>query len=126
MAKNMNRKGRRDTPPFIMLRLDIYDHPAWKALSSKAVLIWLEIRKRYNGRNNGEISLSVREAAIVAHCSKDTALKALNQLQTHGFIKMNNKGHFQNRHATTWTLTCEKLNDLPPTSDWRSWQPPKL
>jgi len=124
MAKNSNHKGRRDTRPFIMLRHDIYDHPSWQALSPKARCIWLEIKRRYNSRNNGEISLSVREAAIVVHCGKAAAQAALNQLQVHGFIRKNNKGYFQNRHATTWTLTSEQLNDHPPTSDWRNWQSP--
>ena len=122
MAKNTNRKGRRNTEPFIMLRYYIYDHRAWKALSPKARCIYLELRRRYNGRNNGEISLSMREASEVAQSSKATAQTALNQLVAHGFIRLNHKGHFRNRHATTWILTSEGMGDRARTSDWRNWK----
>lgn len=124
MAK-YNRKGRSKNTPFIMLRNDIYDHPAWKALSPKARCIYLELRRRYNGTNNGEISLSMREAAMVAKSSKSTAQKALIALKSHGFVAMMNKGHFRNRHATTWRLTCEATENNAPTNEWRQWKPDK-
>jgi hypothetical protein len=121
MAK-MNLKGRSKSRNFIMLRNDIYDSAAWSALCTKSRCIYLELRRRYNGHNNGEVSLSMREAAKVAKSSKSTAHKALMALDSHGFIAMINKGHFRNRHATTWRLTCEATEAAPPSNEWRNWQ----
>jgi len=36
---------------------------AWQALTPNERCIYLEIKKRFNGSNNGEIGLGVREAA---------------------------------------------------------------
>ncbi len=114
-------KGRRDKATFIMVRHDIYRSAAWRTLHAGARNIWLEIAYRYNGRNNGEISLSVREASMAALCGKSTAHKHLKQLQEHGFIHIAEKGTYSNRIATTWILTHENHYDRTPTNEWRKW-----
>lgn len=125
MAKH-NQKGRsKGKGNFIMLRYDIYYSAAYQNLNPKAACIYLAIKRRFNGHNNGEIGLSMREAASIAKCSKSTAQKAFNELLAHGLIAMNNKGHFRNRHASTWRLTCEATEKQAPTNEWRSWQPYK-
>lgn len=100
-------------------------HVSWKQLHPGARVIYIELRKRFNGINNGEISLSYREAADVALCGKDTARRHLNQLIEHGYIKVANKGHFRNRWATTWILTNESYANQAPTDEWVKWQPQK-
>jgi DNA-binding transcriptional regulator YhcF (GntR family) len=97
------------------------NNQAFKDLSPLEVRIYMEIKKRYNGSNNGEISLSCREAAEIGKCGKDTAGKAMRELARHGFIKYNKKGKFTNRRATTFTLTCERLEGKPKTDDWKYW-----
>lgn len=81
----------------------------------------MEIRKRFNGVNNGEISLSTREAGEICKCNKDTAANAIKGLARHGFIYFSKKGKFTNRQASTFTLTCERLNGNPKTDDWKIW-----
>jgi len=129
MGKNRpgrtNQKGRNKHAPFVMIRRDIYSSASFRDLSNIAVRIFLEIRRRFNGFNNGEISLSCREAATVAHCGKGTAQKALRELMDHGLIKKAHEGQFHYRLATTWTLTSEPLGDAAPTNEWRDWQPEK-
>jgi len=118
-----NATGRNETERFIMLTRNIYSHHAWLALSNVSVRIYLEIRRRYNGANNGEISLSYREASAVAHCSPATAGRALAELGLHGFIRESTKGIYTVRKASTWILTSEKIGENPPTKDWYQWQP---
>ena len=79
---------------------------AYRSLSCYARCLLVELYRRYNGGNNGEISMSVREAAELLGCNKDTALKAFRELEERGFIKSNVKGAFtlKERHATTWIL----------------------
>lgn len=119
------KKRGQSTEPFVKLTKNYLNHPAWKTLSPEARCLYIEIRSRYNGLNNGEISLSCREAATVAHCGKGTANKKLHELMEHGFIKPNKRGQFTLRHATTWILTNEAYQYQGPTNEWRQWQPGK-
>lgn len=120
-------QGKNKYDPFVMIRRDIYDSAAFKSLSPVAVRILLEIRRRYYGLNNGEISLSCREAATVCHVSTATASRALKTLRERGFIKPTTQGVFTLRLATTWTMTWERLKEssptpILPTNEWRQWQ----
>lgn len=120
MAK-MNKSGRAKHERIVILTHSILNSDAWRCLSTEAICLFVEIRKRFNGRNNGEISLSMREAAEVAKCSKSSASRHLNQLVEYGFIDLHNKGLMRNRHASTWFLTMEKSDTHPsyPTNRWR-------
>lgn len=97
--------------------------PAYRELSCVARALYTEIKSFYNGSNNGEIFLSVRMAADRLGVSDNTANKALNALQAHGFIKPRVKGSFTRkvRHATTWELTEYPLNNVLPTRDYQTW-----
>ena len=100
------------------------DTEAWRALNPACRALYLELVRRYNGHNNGEISLSVREAARLLHIAKDTATKALKELEDKGFIKRNVCGSFnwKLKHATTWILTEHDLGDEPATKEFASWR----
>jgi hypothetical protein len=100
------------------------DSQAWQDLPPPACKIWIEIRRRFNGVNNGEMSLSVREAAIAGNCGKSSAQRHLATLVRHGFIALNNIGMMGNRHASTWFLTSEKsaLDPSYPTNAWKRYQ----
>lgn len=122
----MNAKGRRKGGDrFVKLIYPLLESPAYKDLSPEATRILTEIMRRHNGMNNGEISLSVREAGKVAHCSKSTAGQKLIELQTHGFIAVVKKGRKTVRHATTWRITSERTmngtSEKPATNEWKTW-----
>lgn len=122
-SKNKNRsKGK-----FIMLRHDIYDSEAWRSLSPKARCVWLELARRYNGINNGDIGLSNREAGKACNISKNTGGKALIELEEKGFIKVTAYSGFKNKYrvANRYALTHERYQDKPPTNEWRNWKPEK-
>ncbi len=62
---------------------------AWRALSTTAQALYPWLKLEWRGpraNNNGQISLSVRQAANVMGISKDTAAKAFQELQAKGFI----------------------------------------
>lgn len=105
----------------------LLNFPAWRSLSTQAKAIYIEIAQRFNGSNNGEISLSVREVARHVHVAKDTATKAFHELEAKGFIRRNVCGSFnwKLRHATTWILTEHPFNDQPATKDFARWAPNK-
>ena len=122
MAKYSKNKGRGKRQSFVMLRYDIMDSPAWRSLSPNARCVWLEIMRRYNGYNNGDIPLSCREAGELCRISKGTAGRALKDLQDKGFIKIGTFAGFQNKHrvSTRWEVTHERCGEKPPTNEWKS------
>lgn len=87
-----NKKhGREPTGKYAVMPLSVMDTPAWRALSLSAQALhpWLVMEfkgKRFN--NNGQIKLSVRQAALKMGISKDTAARAFRDLQAKGFLRV--------------------------------------
>ena len=129
------RSGRRvdetgrSIGPTRFLKLDhwILKTEAWRSLPPASRAVYIEIAQRYYGSNNGEISLSVREAARLVHIAKDTASSAFHELEAKGFIRRHVCGSFnwKLKHATTWILTEHPFNDQPATKDFTRWTPEK-
>ncbi len=120
-SKRHNRNKGRNGGRFVALPYNMLESAAWSDLSPAAALIFIELKRRYNGSNNAEISLSCREAAIAGKCGKGTASQKLEELVKVGFIKPSSKGHFHNRHATTWILTCEATAKTAPSNEWKNY-----
>lgn len=106
--------------------------PAWRSLSATARAIYLEIEQRYGGigSNNGRIVYSVRMASEAVHIGKDTAARALVELQQRGFLKATKRGAFslKTRHASEWMLTAHvsDISSHAATKDYEQWQPPQI
>jgi DNA-binding transcriptional regulator YhcF (GntR family) len=60
----------------------------------------IELLSIYNGRNNGYIALSARDAAERIGCSKDTANRAFVELRAIGFVEVSIVGAFHRKTAT--------------------------
>ena len=68
--------------------------PAWRALSVHAqiLLVWIKLEwKGPNANNNGRIYMSVRQAADLIGCSRETAARALKDLQRKGWLVVTQK-----------------------------------
>jgi len=110
--------------------------PAWKDLNATARAIYIEIAQRYNGTNNGFIVYGLREASRDLKIGTSTAKRTFDDLQAHGFIVAEQRGHFRwkiditgerHRPATEWRLT-EYHNDKTvaieskyPTKEFTRW-----
>lgn len=101
---------------------------AWKALSMTARCLEMELKALFNGANNGEIFLSVREAAKRLGVSPNTAAKAFRELEEKCFIIAKQRGHFdwKQRHATSWILTEFEYNGKAATKDFMRWKKEKI
>lgn len=122
----VNKKGRSKFRTFVMLRHDVTGSPAFLSLSPVAVAVLIQVRRRYNGSNNGEIPLSVREAAGLVNVSPDTAGRAFKELVAKGFLVSTRKSTFANKKMSRrWRLTDEATETELPTNEWRTWKPPK-
>jgi hypothetical protein len=100
-------------PPFVMIGKATFDSDEYRSLTSfERDVLWLLIR-RYNGKNNGAVSLGAREAAEWYGYKKSSANNALRHLEETGFISPVHKGHFvpfpgRQSFATTWHLNFLK------------------
>lgn len=93
----------------------------------RALLI--ELKSLYNGSNNGELFMSVREAARRLNVGRDAADDHLEDLQDRGFIKPKVAAGFdwktaaRARKATCWILTEYATEEAAPTRDFQKWAP---
>lgn len=134
MSKHQKKTG---LPKFVQLFHWEMDNPAYRDLSALARGIYLEIKRRYNGSNNGFIVYSVRQAADEFGVSKSTTARAFTELQTHGFIFAEQRGAFhwkidvsglRHRPASEWRLTAyhnDRVHGIEsryPTKDFMRWE----
>jgi DNA-binding transcriptional regulator YhcF (GntR family) len=125
MARH-NKTGRsKNYERFVALNHSLLNSKAWQDLRCVARCTYVEIAKRYAGRNNGRIPFSIREVAEALHCSRATAMRALDELQDHGFLVVTKKGAFNIKHrmASEWRLTehgCD-VTDALATKDYARW-----
>lgn len=80
---------------------------AWKALSAAAKILYLYVKCKYNGSNNGEIVLNYSELrGVRGVCSPSTISKAFRELERSGWITRTQVGglyRFQNKYSLTGT-----------------------
>ena len=81
--------GRR----FIQLYHNVKRSRAYHGLSVYARCALFELLERYTGINNGMIGLGCRELAEELNCSRDTAAKALRELDDSGLVATSDGGY---------------------------------
>lgn len=133
MSRRRNPKSWRFSDRYVMLFEWMLKSLAWQHATVYERCLYLEIRRRYNGRNNGDISLSQREAMKLLGCSNTPVERAFKGLIAKGFIKPQQRGSFDwkaGRRATRWLLT-EINQDVPEytaaggTKEFMRWRPPE-
>ena len=128
----MARQRKKYTGPrFIQIYDFEMDCAAYRHLSVYARALLIEFRRAYNGHNNGKIVMSVRQAAKLIGCNKDTAAKAINELEEKGWICLMQKGRFDqktNKTASLWRITNQPVGmgvDINETKEYMKWRPPE-
>src|SRR5262249_18043733 len=129
IAKVMSKAGASNRR-FVMTDHDAMASAAWLVIvKTGAVPLLLEISRRCNGRNNGEISYSQREAEERFGCSSHTAVQWFRVLQEAGFIVLVRKGSFNQKagvgRASIWRLTMEPCEGKEPTRDYLNFVAPE-
>lgn len=126
--RKMNKKGRNE-PTFSRLPHWVQDSAAFRSLKPGPRALLIEMIRKYNGRNNGQIIMSARQACEAINIAdKDTALRYLNQLRDVGLIRPIKVGGFNMKDATAsrateWALTWERVNEQLPTREFMDWKP---
>jgi hypothetical protein len=111
-----------------------YNSEAFQSLSCTARCLLLELKMLHNGRNNGTLFLSVREAARRIHIGKNQAAQAFSDLQARGFIRPSVVGAFNLKAgarrgmATSWVLTEFPIGEEKGAGsrDFMRWKAPTV
>ncbi len=96
---------------FLSLDHDFVRSDKVASLSAKGKALMFAMADRYNGRNNGSIPYSVKEAMTWLHCGTSTALRTFRELEDASLIVAVRKGSFDHKNgvrkgtATEWQLT---------------------
>ena len=117
--RKANATGRNDTEQYVPIPYTMARSSAWRSLSGSAVKVWVELRSRFNGRNNGDLSISMDEGARLLGIGKATIHRAFAELEAKGFVKMTKRGQWYGRMATTWAVTDRPIQGHLPTRDWQ-------
>lgn len=121
-----NKKGRSDQERWVGLPHSVFYSASYRAMSGNGRSLLWEMIGRYNGYNNGELSLSVRDAQRMLGLGSDAAVtRAFKEIEAHGFAVTVEKGAFGRkvRHATTWRLTFRPSREESATHDYLRWKP---
>jgi DNA-binding transcriptional ArsR family regulator len=115
--------GRSEYPEqFVSLGYSFVRSPAFRSLSGPAVKVFMEVRCRFNGGNNGKLTLSLEEAARLLGLGKATVSRALAELEEKGFVICTKRGQWYGRQASTWAVTLLPVDGHLATHKYKQWQ----
>lgn len=108
-----NQKGRNPTSRFARLDHRLLNSSAYRALSTAARALLVELTMLDNGENNGSLYLGIRDAAGRLGMSDLTAVRsAFDELQELGFIEMTEGASFHVKAAEKSRARCWRLTWL--------------
>ena len=94
---------------FVMLRHSLLYSERYQNLPAVAQALYVRIAARYNGRNNGQIPYSARDAKKELHIGQYTAYRAFKKLREQDLIIRRKRGSFvrktQEAKASEWEVT---------------------
>lgn len=101
---------------------------AWATLKPGPRALYVELKRRFNGGNNGAIRMSVREAATLLNVHRNTVTTYFSDLVDRGLIVQTRSGHLGfNGYgiASTWALSeLRRANGQSADLRFREWTPP--
>lgn len=127
--KKPYKRGKRGAGRHVQLPEWLQASHAWATLPPGPRALYIELKRRFNGSNNGQIFLSHRDAAKALNCHRNTVGGWFHQLEERGFIFMTQAPHLGPSgvgQASVWGL-----GELPTPDgraarkDFMRWEPKK-
>lgn len=116
----------------VQLREWVQASLAWATMKPGPRALYVEIRRRFTGSNNGRIILSHRDAAKALAVHRNTVGPYFDELVARGFIRMTQAPYLGPSgigQAPHWALEEEMTDDMKPASksfmSWRLIQKPR-
>lgn len=127
MAATYKNK-KRGAGRHVQLSEALQSTEAWADLKPGPRALYIALKRRYNGQNNGRIMLSHREAAIALNVNRNTIGGYYQDLIDHGFVRITEGYHLgPNGIGQTAKLALTELHTVdgkPATHDFRAWKKP--
>jgi hypothetical protein len=123
--RKTDKTGHSVSDQYAIMDYSFLRSNAVRQLSGPAIKVFLELRARFNGKNNGRITLSLDECRRLFSIGKRTAQRAFQELEAKGFVRLIVLGRWYGRKASEWQLTMLPRDGCPPTHDWKMWKPEK-
>lgn len=119
-------KGKRGAGRHVQLSEHLQATEAWADLKPSPRALYVELKRRYNGGNNGRIILSHRDAAKALNVNRNTVGAWFKELEAHGFITMTEAPHLGPEgigRATVWAMQeCSTADGKPARNGYRDWR----
>lgn len=128
-----NPTGRSKKTPddyFVQLYKTFLQEPAWRSLPMGARVLYIAVKSYYNGTNNGELFMSVRDAAALIGCTPRSAHRWFQELTDKGFLRRTGGGSLGadgKGEAQCWRLTeiGHRNHNIvyQPSREYKEWTP---
>lgn len=126
MARKPYKHHKKGVGHFVQLHEWFQKTEAWATLPPGPRALYIELKRRYTGSNNGRITMSHREAAKLLNVHRNTVGPWFRELEARGFIVMTQapylgpSGIGQTSH---WLLTELPSDDMKTArKTFASWQ----
>jgi len=93
----MSKRSKK--PSFVMLLHETIDAPEFKSLTDKEAMIYILLRRHYNGSNNGSIGLSYGRIKNLRGYAQPTISEAFKGLEEKGWIT-------KTKHGGLYRFSC--------------------
>lgn len=120
------KRKKRGAGRFVQLSEHLMQSEAWATLKPGPVALYVALKRRYNGRNNGRLILSYRDAAKLLNVHRNTITGYFQALEERGLIFMTQGAYLgpdgigQSPHwALSELATCD---GKPATMAFRKWR----
>ena len=129
MAKQYKRYKRGGAGRHVQLPEWLQVSEAWATMTPGARALYIELKRRFNGSNNGQIFLSHRDAAQALNVHRNTVGKFFRELEQRGFIRLTVGPHLGPSgigQASVWALEELPTQDgKPPGKAFLRWSAEK-
>ncbi|EEX15851.1 conserved hypothetical protein [Citreicella sp. SE45] len=123
------KRHKKGAGRFVQLTEYMQATAAWRDLKPGPRALYVELKRRFTGSNNGEIFLSYRDAAKLLNVHFNTVGAYFAALEDHGFIRMTVGPHLGPSgigQAAKWALEEMPTQDgRPATKGFVTWQSEK-
>jgi hypothetical protein len=132
MAVKPYKSKKRGAGRHVQLPEWLQASEAWATLRPGPRALYIELKRRFNGVNNGRIILSHRDAAKVMNVHRNTVGPWFRDLEERGFIRMTQAPHLGPSGVgmtSHWALEEEPCDDMKAAPKrfmaWRQKQNPR-
>ena len=125
VAAKRYKRHKRGAGRFVQLMEYMQASEAWATMPPGPRALYVELKRRFTGTNNGNLYLSHRDAAKALNVARNTVAGWFRELEARGFIRKTGEHHLGPSgigQARTYALEEEQCDGRPATKAYMSWR----